>query len=335
MPESNVTVAANFPYGGFCGKSSVNEGQNLIWTLDGSTLTFQQSATAQGTNYEMDDFAAGSAPWQNYGAQVKDIELDNLTSIGDNAFAACTSLVALDLGAVPVPIGTNAFDKGTLLIVPADSYDNYQNGWAEYKSQLIKDKETLTMKDGQQWMATYSNVGRMLPADMRAYTVQSISDNMVITGNALNFIPANQPVLIEHVGKTAITAEATTTAAPFAAGDPTPVCIKTTNESNLLQWLTTPMDVTVGEGYTLYKDEFVMVSSGTLPAGITFLPASGTLARMLTIYADDGNVTGIDDIGQGDNGQSGNDNYYDLSSRRVERPTKGLYIVNGKKVVFK
>ena len=191
------------------------------------------------------------------------------------------------------------------------------------------------MKDGQQWMATYSNVGRMLPADMRAYTVQSISDNMVITGNALNFIPANQPVLIGHVGKTTITAEATTTAAPFAAGDPTPVCIKTTNESNLLQWLTTPMDVTVGEGYTLYKDEFVMVSSGTLPAGITFLPASGTLARMLTIYADDGNVTGIDDIGQADNGQSGNDNYYDLSGRRVERPTKGLYIVNGKKVVFK
>ena len=335
MPESNVTVAANFPYGGFCGKSSVNEGQNLIWTLDGSTLAFQQSATAQGTNYEMDDFAAGSAPWQNYGAQVKDIELDNLTSIGDNAFAACTSLVALDLGAVPMPIGTNAFDKGTLLIVPADSYDNYQNGWAEYKSQLIKDKETLTMKDGQQWMATYSNVGRMLPADLRAYTVQSISGNMVITGNALNFIPANQPVLIEHPDKTTITAEATTTAAPFAAGDPTPVCLKTTNENNLLQWLTTPMDVTVGEGYTLYKDEFVMVSSGTLPAGITFLPASGTLARTLSIYTEDDDVTGIDDIGQADNGQSGNDNYYDLSGRRVERPTKGLYIVNGKKVVFK
>jgi len=26
--------------------------------------------------------------------------------------------------------------------------------------------------------------------------------------------------------------------------------------------------------------------------------------------------------------------YYDLNGRRVEHPTKGLYIVNGKKVVF-
>ena len=27
--------------------------------------------------------------------------------------------------------------------------------------------------------------------------------------------------------------------------------------------------------------------------------------------------------------------YYDLSGRRVEKPTKGIYIVNGKKVVVK
>ena len=29
-----------------------------------------------------------------------------------------------------------------------------------------------------------------------------------------------------------------------------------------------------------------------------------------------------------------NNNYYDLQGRRVEKPTKGLYIVNGKKVIF-
>ncbi len=27
--------------------------------------------------------------------------------------------------------------------------------------------------------------------------------------------------------------------------------------------------------------------------------------------------------------------YYDLSGRRVEHPTKGIYIINGKKVVIK
>jgi hypothetical protein len=35
-----------------------------------------------------------------------------------------------------------------------------------------------------------------------------------------------------------------------------------------------------------------------------------------------------------DNGQQTTD-FYDLQGRRVENPTKGIYIVNGKKVVIK
>lgn len=48
-----------------------------------------------------------------------------------------------------------------------------------------------------------------------------------------------------------------------------------------------------------------------------------------------GGTTGIDAT-LNDNGQMINDNViYDLSGRRVENPTKGLYIINGKKVVIK
>ena len=48
---------------------------------------------------------------------------------------------------------------------------------------------------------------------------------------------------------------------------------------------------------------------------------------------DDNGTTGISAI---DNGQLIMDNvYYDLSGLRVAQPTKGLYIVNGKKVVIK
>jgi hypothetical protein len=45
-----------------------------------------------------------------------------------------------------------------------------------------------------------------------------------------------------------------------------------------------------------------------------------------------GDVTAIRGI---ENGQLTIDNYYDLQGRRVAQPTKGLYIVNGKKVVIK
>ena len=36
-----------------------------------------------------------------------------------------------------------------------------------------------------------------------------------------------------------------------------------------------------------------------------------------------------------DNGEMTNDNVYDLQGRRVTKPTRGLYIVNGRKVVIK
>jgi hypothetical protein len=49
-----------------------------------------------------------------------------------------------------------------------------------------------------------------------------------------------------------------------------------------------------------------------------------------------GDVTGISDaLRLNDNGQLINDNYFDLQGRRVAQPVKGLYIVNGKKVIIK
>ncbi len=59
------------------------------------------------------------------------------------------------------------------------------------------------------------------------------------------------------------------------------------------------------------------------------LPAT-TSAPMLSI--DGGPATRIHSI---DNGQLTIDNAYDLSGRRVAQPSKGLYIINGKKVVIK
>lgn len=45
-----------------------------------------------------------------------------------------------------------------------------------------------------------------------------------------------------------------------------------------------------------------------------------------------GNTTGIRTI---DNGQPAESKYYNLAGQHVDKPTKGLYIVNGKKVVIK
>ena len=54
---------------------------------------------------------------------------------------------------------------------------------------------------------------------------------------------------------------------------------------------------------------------------------------MINVDFGEGEVTGVNEvIGV----KEVNDNsYYDLQGRKVTKPTKGLYIVNGKKVIIK
>ena len=80
--------------------------------------------------------------------------------------------------------------------------------------------------------------------------------------------------------------------------------------------------------------QFKKLTSGSIAAGKAYLqlPYSGGAARELSIVFDD-ETTGVRSI---DNGKLTIDNsVYDLSGRRVAKPTKGLYIVNGKKVAVK
>ena len=236
--------------------------------------------------------------------------------------------MGLELPAMPVvTVGDNAFASQMVLIIPAESWDSYQEaGWAAYGEQTAKDKETLTLADGLQWRTYYRKVGRLLPEGLKAYTVTNIGNAEVVTSEPLNYVPAGQAVLIENSAKTAFAAEAVTSLE---------TCLLSTDESNLLQWITEPTAVSAGQGYTLYKDEFVRVSSGTLPAGIAFLPSDGVNARALSILGTDSHTTDIDEMMT----KTSKDvqEWYTLDGKRLDgKPSqKGLYLRNGKKVVIK
>lgn len=62
-----------------------------------------------------------------------------------------------------------------------------------------------------------------------------------------------------------------------------------------------------------------------------YLPVSADGARFLLF--DFGTETGIEDINSPEDGNTGNAAIYDLSGRRVQKAQKGIYIVNGKKVI--
>ena len=85
-------------------------------------------------------------------------------------------------------------------------------------------------------------------------------------------------------------------------------------------------------GYILSNGAFHPASAGTLAAGKAYLNISVN-ARELELSFDESDVTAISEVTN--TNRTNNTNVYDLQGRKVAQPTKGLYIVNGKKVVIK
>lgn len=87
-------------------------GADLMWTLDGGTLTIS------GTG-EMVDFAEPNmAPWYPYRNEIVRLSLpDGLTSIGDLAFFGCEALKAVVLPDSVTRVGDYAFAECTGLVV--------------------------------------------------------------------------------------------------------------------------------------------------------------------------------------------------------------------------
>lgn len=116
-------------------------------------------------------------------------------------------------------------------------------------------------------------------------------------------------------------------ATPVTFGDYTFVGVFTKKSFEESEWPTTRF---VGAGNKLMTPN----STGALNAlRAYFQIADANAAPVLSIDGEDDEATGIRSI---ENGQLTIDNnYYDLSGRRVVKPTKGVYIMNGKKVILK
>ena len=94
---------------------------------------------------------------------------------------------------------------------------------------------------------------------------------------------------------------------------------------------------TISGDYTnfgLSNGSFVKISDGTLPANKAYLPILTTNvpsnARLSIIFEDE--TTGISNV---ESPMMNVEGYYNLAGQKVAQPTKGLYIVNGKKVIIK
>ena len=163
-----------------------------------------------------------------------------------------------------------------------------------------------------------------LDANVKAYTVTNVEGATVTFTNITGKIKGGVPfILYGTSGSHTLTLADESTTVP--AGN------------KLVGTLAPTYITTVNGEYTnfgLSGGKFVKINEGTLPANKAYLPILTanipTSAPTFTIVFDD--PTGISRV---ENVQMANDQYYDLQGRKVAQPTKGLYIVNGRKVVVK
>ena len=111
-------------------------------------------------------------------------------------------------------------------------------------------------------------------------------------------------------------------------------------EDNMLVGSTAPTYITATSGdYTnfgLKGNAFIKANDGVLPANKAYLPILTdnipSEARLSFVFNDDETTTGIADV----RSKMSDGSYYDLQGRKVNgKLPKGLYIVNGKKMVVK
>jgi pectin methylesterase-like acyl-CoA thioesterase len=110
-----------------------------------------------------------------------------------------------------------------------------------------------------------------------------------------------------------------------------PVATSATSiEGNLLVAAVTATTVDAKSVYVLDGDKFKVFTGTKIPAGKAYLPKSGVGARLLELVFDD--ATGIATVPVD---IPVDVPVYDLQGRRVKTPSKGVYVVEGKKVIIK
>jgi len=203
--------------------------------------------------------------------------------------------------------------------------DNYQAGEAENEFSIYRE---LNMFSGEQeWATYYISENLTVPNSLQAYVVTAQEGN-VLTVEEINYIPANVPVLLQN---------AKHVEGPFMAEAYDDEILDF--ETNLLRGVATATDVTSlstsnanADIYVLYNGEFVKSTSGQIPANRAYLPIAkeqSAPARLSIVFGDE--ATGISSVAS----VKADNVYYNLGGQRIAQPTKGLYIVNSKKVVLK
>ena len=202
-------------------------------------------------------------------------------------------------------------------------------------TKIAGENESVTVSDAG--FATYVSPAALdfTSTAIKAYKVK-VNEKGVATLTKVNEVPANTPVLLYKKGGATenipvIASASTVSGNDLVAGKGAAVAtyetVSTTNDyTNMI------LNNVSGIGFYFANDKTVATDRAYLHIASSLAPdAEGPGSRMVMVFADE--TTGVNDVRSKMSEVRGT--YYNLNGQRVEKPAKGLYIVNGKKVIIK
>ena len=158
-------------------------------------------------------------------------------------------------------------------------------------------------------------------SDLEAYIATAVAGGSVQM-TQVNKVPAGTGLVLK-----ATTPESAVNVPVFDGTSPDDV-----SGNKMVGSATETTAIAANGGYILKDGVFQPALAGTLPAGKAYLNVAVSSAPVLNLNF--GDATGIESIAKSQE-LTANGQYYNLNGQRVAQPTKGLYIVNGKKVIIK
>ena len=307
-------------------------GDYLTWEYVGGVLTI----SGEGDMYDFN--SAQDAPWASVASQVTSIVLpDEITRIGNNAFAGCSKVASLTFDDNDCVFGTNAFNSKTktYLVIDDAEKKNFAMHANKYYQVTIKRKLNDTKYNAIIMPFAPSTTTKN---SFKFYQLRNIMGSYIYYSRVYS-PSANVPYLYKNSSSSS-----SKWASEIVSSNN--VTIKATEKPIVSSgnWTTVgtynKMYITDKDSlsyhYVMYNNE-LMCSTKSLtisPFRAYFEgPVYSSDARqMRLVILDDEETTSIY-IVQGDEQQE--TNAYDLQGRRVKKLVPGqMYIINGEKVLF-
>ena len=265
---------------------------------------------------------------------------NSVTSIGDEAFRFC-DLTTLTVYAPSCSLGTYALHTNALdnIYVFSDKVDDYKaaTNWSKYASR-IKAITDVTVsgvttrqnpeKTTDYWCTYYhpqANV-KINTASVQMFKASLNGDNLTLTEVEGNVIKAGQAVVLKATAGGALDMELTSSASTgdFSGNELKGTSVEITGAAGNIYVL----NAIAGKGAGFYK----LKTEGTIGANKAYLTYDGVGAPE---YFGFGETTSLSEELRAKSEEFATAPVYDLQGRRISQPVKGLYIVNGKKIVVK